>query len=244
MQSTKAFTRLRPISSKLIKHPQTILNTHRPRKMSLFPRYASYSAPFDNSFRSLFRAVDDLASNYDSLNSSSTAIRAFSPKFDVVEVEGAYNLHGELPGLDQKDISIEFTDPHTLVIKGRTETRYESSPDDEGEAGNNNRITDASHKPTVEDEQEASQKEQNGTSTAVATQDSNKKSDVVNAGQNKTRYWVSERSVGEFHRSFSFPTRVDQDGVKASLKQGVLSIVVPKLTASKGSRRINIEAAE
>lgn len=32
------------------------------------------------------------------------------------------------------------------------------------------------------------------------------------------RYWVSERSVGEFHRSFAFPARVDREGVEANLK--------------------------
>ena len=182
--------------------------------------------------------MDDLASNYETLSPTSTAIRAFSPKFDVVEVEGAYNLHGELPGLEQKDISIEFTDPHTLVIKGRTEHHYESSPNDQ-QNGDSDRITDASsHKPTVEDEKPETDK-----GTAVATTDANKK-DVVKAGQNKTKFWVSERSVGEFHRSFAFPSRVDQDGVKASLKQGVLSITVPKLPASKGSRKINIESQE
>jgi len=207
--------------------------------MSLWPRYSSYStSPFDNSFRSLFRAMDDLASNYETMQSpASTAIRAFSPKFDVVEVEGAYNLHGELPGLDQKDISIEFTDPHTLVIKGRTEHRYESGPEDQ-QNGDSGRITDASsHKATVEDEQP------NDNGTAVATTDANKK-DLIKDGENKTKFWVSERSVGEFHRSFAFPSRVDHEAVKASLKHGLLSITVPKLAASKGSRKINIDMEE
>jgi len=212
--------------------------------MSLFPRYSSYSSPpWDNNFRSLFRVMDDLASNYET-NPTSTSIRAFSPKFDVVEAEEAYNLHGELPGLDQKDISIEFTDPHTLVIKGRTETRYETPEQQEG--GENSRITDASHQPTVEDESAGNTSgvtTKDNKDTTMVSSDSNKKG-VVKAGQEKTKYWVSERSVGEFYRSFNFPSRVDQDGVKASLKQGVLSIVVPKLAASKGSRKINIESVE
>ena len=53
-------------------------------------------------------------------------------------------------------------------------------------------------------------------------------------------YWLSERSVGSFARSFSFPQRVDQEAVKASLKDGILSIVVPKAQAP-ANRRINIE---
>jgi HSP20 family protein len=235
MQSTKGLTKLRPISRNLFKHTNKVLTTQRPRAMSLLPRYATASTPYDGGFRSLFRMMDDIATNYENAIPSPTSIRAFSPKFDIVEVKDAYRLHGELPGLDQKDISIEFTDPHTLVIKGHTEHHYEhSEPADEGEK----KITDASHKATVEDESAEKSKE-----TAVTTTDGDKK-EVAKAGHHKTKYWVSERSVGEFHRSFSFPSPVDQDGVKATLKQGVLSITVPKLSASKGSRRINIESSE
>jgi HSP20 family protein len=203
--------------------------------MALFPRYATATAPYDGGFRSLFRMMDDIATNYENAMPSSTAIRAFSPKFDVIEEKDAYKLHGELPGLDQKDVSIEFTDPHTLVIKGRTETRYErSEPADQGQQ----EIQNGSHKATVEDESAEKSKE-----TAVVSSDAQKK-DVVSSGHHKTKYWVTERSVGEFHRSFNFPSRVDQDAVKASLKQGVLSITVPKLAATKGSRKIDIEMSD
>ena len=58
--------------------------------------------------------------------------------------------------------------------------------------------------------------------------------------KSKYKYWVSERSVGEFHRSFSFPGRVDTDGVKASLKNGILHVMVPK-SVHKESKRIQIE---
>ena len=235
MQSTKGLTKLRPISKNLFKHSNKVLTTQRPRTMSLFPRYTTATTPYDGGFRSLFRVMDDLATNYENTMPSSTAIRAFSPKFDVIEEKNAYKLHGELPGLDQKDVSIEFTDQHTLVIKGRTETRYEHSGPDNEEI---KKISNGSHKPTVEDESAETSKE-----TAMVTSEANKK-DVVSSGQQNTKYWVSERSVGEFHRSFSFPSRVDHDGVKASLKQGVLSIEVPKLAASKGSRKINIEVSE
>ncbi|KAK1836785.1 30 kDa heat shock protein [Podospora conica] len=42
------------------------------------------------------------------------------------------------------------------------------------------------------------------------------------------RVWLSERSVGEFSRAFTFAERVDQDSVTATLDNGVLSVVVPK----------------
>jgi len=57
--------------------------------------------------------------------------------------------------------------------------------------------------------------------------------------QPESRYWVSERSVGSFQRVFQFPTRVDHDNIKASLKDGLLSITIPKAQAP-GVKRINV----
>lgn len=56
------------------------------------------------------------------------------------------------------------------------------------------------------------------------------------AKSQQPRYWVSERSVGEFQRSFSFPTPVDVDGVKAGLEHGLLRVTVPKLEQKMGQR--------
>ncbi|KAF4213531.1 hypothetical protein CNMCM8980_007803 [Aspergillus fumigatiaffinis] len=54
-------------------------------------------------------------------------------------------------------------------------------------------------------------------------------------------WWCSERSVGEFRRSFRFPDTVDRDGIDASLKDGVLSITIPKTAESSVSKRIDIK---
>jgi hypothetical protein len=51
-----------------------------------------------------------------------------------------------------------------------------------------------------------------------------------------------ERSVGEFARSFSLPDPVDHENVKASMKNGILSIVVPKMQKSKTQKRVQITA--
>ncbi|KAI6778754.1 30 kDa heat shock protein-like protein [Emericellopsis cladophorae] len=42
------------------------------------------------------------------------------------------------------------------------------------------------------------------------------------------KYWVAERSIGEFSRAFNFAHHVNPDGVTAELKSGVLSVHVPK----------------
>ncbi len=42
------------------------------------------------------------------------------------------------------------------------------------------------------------------------------------------KYYVWERSYGSFERSFSFPTAVEQDKIKATFENGVLTVVLPK----------------
>jgi len=56
---------------------------------------------------------------------------------------------------------------------------------------------------------------------------------------NGRKYWVSERSTGVFHRTFSFSGLVDQDAVKAHLENGLLTVVVPK--RQPYVTRVNIE---
>jgi HSP20 family protein len=206
--------------------------------MSLFPRAFVGS---DSSFTPLFRLLDD----FDTYTRSAAGnghhhrghMKTFQPKFDVKELPHAYELHGELPGIEQKDIDIEFTDAQTLTIRGRTERSYTSgTPPSNLVEGtkSSGAITEGgeqqnSHKATVEDEDAA-----NKASTSVATQEQKPQQP-----QEQAKYWVSERSVGEFARSFSFPARVDQDAVKASMKNGILTILVPKATKHE-SRKITI----
>jgi HSP20 family molecular chaperone IbpA len=182
--------------------------------MSLFH---SFHTPGD--FSPLFRLLDD----YDvhrSTRGQTSSVRSFAPRFDVRETNDAYLLDGELPGIAQKDIDIEFSDSDTLVIKGRSEREYHSGTPEQAT-------------PEPSDDK---QKEKESTEM-VKTGDKQ----VSKNDSRKHRYWVSERSVGEFHRTFQFPTPVDQDSVKASLKNGILSIVVPKRVVNTGSKKITIE---
>ncbi len=135
-------------------------------------------------------------------------------------------------------MEIEFSDPHTLVVKGRVERTYESGTPSQGRITGEVSGDHKSHKATVEDD-----KEQEG--KAAGGNDNKQVEKHQGEGQGEKEgeeatYWVSERSVGEFHRSFSFPSRVDQDNVKAKLNNGVLTITVPKAAEPK-ARKINIE---
>ena len=54
-------------------------------------------------------------------------------------------------------------------------------------------------------------------------------------------YFISERTEGAFTRSFRLPQGSDPDQIEAELKDGVLTLTVPKRTESKG-RKIQVGA--
>jgi HSP20 family protein len=66
-----------------------------------------------------------------------------------------------------------------------------------------------------------------------------KKQESEEKGKN---FYRAERSYGSFRRSFALPSGVDVEQVKASSKDGVLSIVIPKSNVSK-SRKVEVEAS-
>ncbi|CAI7594572.1 unnamed protein product [Penicillium crustosum] len=89
--------------------------------------------PGSGDFAPLFRLLDDYDDHRSSRNQA--AVRSFSPRFDIRESEDAYHFDGELPGIDQKDIDIEFSDPQTLVVKGHSEREYHTEPPAEAKEG-------------------------------------------------------------------------------------------------------------
>ncbi|KAL2430824.1 30 kDa heat shock protein [Exophiala dermatitidis] len=185
--------------------------------MALFPRLSTSFGPSRQELGPFFNLFNDTFSELQKLSES--ASRTFAPKFDVKEAQDKYILEGELPGIDQKNVTIQFEDDQTLTIKGRTEHHREEGQRPDQTSGDQ-------------------QGQQQGTSSSkeVATTGSKE----VARSEPKHTYWVSERQVGEFARSFAFPNPVDQDNVKASLKNGILSVIVPKLEKSKGSKQIQI----
>jgi HSP20 family molecular chaperone IbpA len=210
--------------------------------MSLFPRTFISSDP---SFHPLFRLLDDFDTYRDTTTDQrghhrrgGNIMKSFTPKFDVKELPEAYELYGELPGVEQKNVEIEFTDSQTLIVRGRTERTYTSGTPPagfvEGSKSAGAIEQDKSHQPSVEDE--ADDKRGDKSKTSSETQVTKKQEEHAEPDE---KIWVSERSVGEFSRSFTFPVRVDSDNVQASMKDGILSIKVPKAKKDK-PRKINI----
>jgi len=162
----------------------------------------------------------------------------FSPNFDVREDKDAYVLEGELPGMKREDVSIEFRDDQTVTVKGHREYRREEgrrpgTVEEGGEKGEGGK--------TIENGATATNTNNASESKEVTQTNAGGKEVELAQSMPKHTYWVSERSEGEFSRSFSFPNRVDQDRVTASLKDGVLSVVLPKVAKKERARKIEIE---
>jgi len=184
--------------------------------------------------------------------------RSFQPKFDVKELSNSYELVGELPGLDQKDITIKWTEGNTLTISGRSESRVEKSSPSPAptsvvtETVSEEKQAEAAsyHAPSVEEEDDGeliSKPTESETETIASTSEKSPETNIevpdpeVSAPTaEQARYWVAERTSGSFSRGFRFPVRIEQEGVKASLKNGILSIVVPKAKIPE-PRQISIE---
>ncbi|KAI5466735.1 HSP20-like chaperone [Mariannaea sp. PMI_226] len=209
--------------------------------MAFFPRQFYNS---DASFTPLFRLLDD----FDSYSRQGTRnVPQWQPKFDVRETEQGYELHGEFPGVKKEDVHIEFTEPQTILIRGKTERSYTSvtppaAPVETKAADATSEGSDtASYQATVEDEYEAVESEEvtkeveHPDPKEVVPEEPVRQSRPVD----KAKYWLTERSVGEFSRSFNFPNRVEQDSVTASFKDGILTIIVPKAKKHE-SRRIAV----
>lgn len=136
---------------------------------------------------------------------------SFRPSFDVRETDKEFLLEGELPGLDKGNLEIEFVDLQTLRIKGHVDRRLNF---DGPEAQNEIPSEGASPKEAAADKPASSKP--------------------------RTVYLSVERLVGDFSRTFKFPSQVDTSKVTAALKNGLLSIQVPKLEESAKIRKIMV----
>ncbi|RCH94775.1 hypothetical protein CU098_007410 [Rhizopus stolonifer] len=72
-------------------------------------------------------------------------------------------------------------------------------------------------------------------------QDKDQKQQTTEVTQhNSPKWWLNERVVGSFTRSFNFPNPIDAEQIKASCQDGILKLIIPKGNKNQ-SRLINIE---
>lgn len=227
--------------------------------------------PIQSDFAPFLRLLDDASSrafdNFFPALATEASSQVYQPRFDVREVENAYELRGELPGVQGENLSVEFTDAHTLTIKGHTQRETTSGTPPAASSSDapvepagadvaSDNISDTAsvlssssyQKPSIEDANEngdVTESSASGVATptsSVTAGETNQAPSEQQETQQQTggKYWMSERSVGEFQRSFTFSTHIDQDGVHATLKDGILSVTVPKAKAP-AARRINVD---
>ncbi len=106
-----------------------------------------------------------------------------TPAVNIVEHDKQYEITAELPGMDESNIDVRYSDG-MITIKGeKTEEKEEKKKD----------------------------------------------------------YYLSERRYGSFQRSFRVPDGVDADKIEAILKNGVLTLTLPKSPeAQKKEKKISI----
>ncbi|KKY24743.1 putative 30 kda heat shock protein [Diplodia seriata] len=175
---------------------------------------------------------------------------ALAPDFDVRETESAFYLEGELPGVaDRGAVRLDWIDRRTLSIDAKIE-----KVDLEMEWGLLRPIRVGNGKPrrpstsasstcsednmAVDEQQQQQKEEDEDVKMAAPSLEAQPSKPLV-------REWLSERRVGHYQRTFTFPTDVDASAIRARLGQGLLRVLVPKVVrAGSRSKQVDIEDCE
>lgn len=214
-----------------------------------------YGNGIDRDFSPILNYIDEFDRHFSRRH---RFVNCFIPRFDLEEDAHNYYLYGDIPGAVVEDINVEAHDNHTLVIYGKTVRPGPGPREDESsktkedaefvkvsvedhehvhEKGHNE------HKSAIpissnEDQQAATSPGAPSfpppPTQATEPEHQHHQRHETNGGQGAQRLQadhrilLSERLVGDFHRTFAFPEPVSEDGVRASMDNGVLSLVVPK----------------
>ncbi|KAH6981737.1 heat shock protein 30 [Ilyonectria sp. MPI-CAGE-AT-0026] len=208
----------------------------------------------DASFTPLFRLLNDF-DNYSRQDARRSAIPQWQPKFDIRETQQAYELHGEFPGVNMDNVNVIFTDPQTILISGKKERALAAgaTPTVIAEDTSSDTVSDidekrSSYQATVEDEEfesisydgeEAPEQAEKTAAEVVEPKKAEKTETTEPKPTENAKWWLTERTVGQFSRSFNFHNRVEHDAATANFKDGILSIIVPKAEKHE-SRPISI----
>ena len=146
------------------------------------PMHRDIDRLFDLLFRGFSSSLPGRFGSFPSF----TETGLLKPRVDLSATEEEYLLTVEIPGVNEKDVTIDLSN-NTLTIRG-------------------------------EKRQEKEEKDKD--------------------------YYRIERSYGSFQRVLSLPEDVNQEGIKASFKNGVLSVTMPRTAQAKGEvKQIEINAA-
>ncbi|KAG5655086.1 hypothetical protein KAF25_000209 [Fusarium avenaceum] len=173
--------------------------------------------------------------------------RPWEPRFEAHETEDSFVIHGELPGMNKDHVTVEFPEPCKLVVSGKVErftdapkeaetTTEQTAPAPVIESENEDTQSRSSYQATVEDDVDGdefevvdhtSEKSENIGQPEPEIPSEKTKEKQLEKPQELRRSGYSK----EFSRYFTFPTYVNYEAVTAELKDGLLTIVVPKETS-------------
>jgi HSP20 family protein len=162
----------------------------------------------------------------------------FPPSFDVRESDSAFFLEGEFPGVGRKeDITIEKLGPRTLLVESNM-ARF-----DIGAEWGQLALTPLNTSQNEKEEQQHSRIMSNQGMTRERDQEGEDRlKNPWSAQTDGLHVRLAERHVGYLQRSFTFPSPVDIDALKARLRCGLLVIMVPKMRDGRSdSKKIDIE---
>lgn len=141
--------------------------------------------PFFSLQREVNRLFDDMWNSFDLPLSRGGMLQAGWPQIELQEQNDQFLLTVEVPGMDEKDIDIQFIG-QCVVVRGERK-----------------------------EERESDQRDQH----------------------------YSERYYGRFERRIPLGVEVQADKAKAVLRNGVLSVTLPKAQTEKRGQRIAISKA-
>jgi HSP20 family protein len=204
--------------------------------------HRGYDGSIDRNFNPILHYIDQIDCHF---SNHHNWMNYFIPRFDLEEDDRFYYLSGEFPGAKAEDIIIEAQDGHTLVIYGSTHShslipvssRAEENQSDDNEhpAPRPTRIPSSGN--TKDTKAGPSGVDHLSTITSYSRHPHSfsppdhvrhSKSGSKNGSHQPSRILISERLVGSFHRTFTFSKSVREEGITTSLKDGLLSLQIPK----------------
>ena len=124
---------------------------------------------------SLFNEIDRMFNTFNIDHTPGFDYDYYNPKFEVLDIDDAYILRGDFPGISKKDVNIEISDG-VLTISGERKNDYEDRKDS---------------------------------------------------------YNSSAVSYGKFSKSFNLPDDIKENQINAKMKNGVLSLEIPRMAPVK-----------
>jgi len=157
-----------------------------------------------------------------------------APRFDVEEADDAYFLQGEFPGVaDKNEITLERCGPRTLAVMAHVpkfdlRTEWVAATQQGAAHGNHKHLDEAEVQAGWDSISPAVQANQLEEPVHLPGTEDHGADAKQPPSSSRMLCRLSERHAGKMQRSFTFPTAVHFEGLKANFGHGLLKIVLPK----------------